>query len=136
MTATLSSSQSKKRKHHPTEELSNVSPGEPQKKTEKRNKTVVQPGTAAVPPPQGKRANDKTGRTPKEHSNETSTNVLSDTTKSHKTKSAKAKGKSRASNSSGEFRVINASLVLSIPPVFASDLRAGVEEMLDSMVMR
>ncbi|KAF8843006.1 hypothetical protein BDN67DRAFT_1031039 [Paxillus ammoniavirescens] len=126
MTATLSSSQSKKRKNHPTtEEHSNVSPGEPQKKTEKRNKTVA--------PPQG---NDKTGRTPKEHSNETSTNVLSDTTKSYKTKSAKAKGKSRVSNSSGEFRVTNASLVLSIPPVFASDLRAGVEEMLDSMVMR
>ncbi|KAF9237537.1 hypothetical protein BU15DRAFT_17488, partial [Melanogaster broomeanus] len=46
------------------------------------------------------------------------------------------KGKSRASNQPGEFRTINASLVLSIPPVFSSDLRAGVEEMLDSMVMR
>ncbi|KIK95143.1 hypothetical protein PAXRUDRAFT_827293 [Paxillus rubicundulus Ve08.2h10] len=121
MTTTLSSSQSKKRKHRSTEEHSNVSPGEPQKETEKRNESFVQLGAA----PRGTQANDKAGRTPKEHS-----------AKSQKTKSARAKGKSRASNSSGEFRVINASLVLSIPPVFASDLRAGVEEMLDSMVMR
>ncbi|KAG9316722.1 hypothetical protein JVU11DRAFT_2782 [Chiua virens] len=51
--------------------------------------------------------------------------------------SSKDKGKSRASEDlPSEFRTINASLVLSVPPVFASDLRAGVEEMLDSMVMR
>lgn len=48
----------------------------------------------------------------------------------------KSKGKSPALDLPSEFRVINASLILSIPPVFASDLRAGVEEMLDSMVMR
>lgn len=53
-----------------------------------------------------------------------------------KPKSPKNKGKSRASDNPSEFRVVNASLALSIPPVFASDLRAGVEEMLDSMVMR
>jgi DNA-directed RNA polymerase I subunit RPA43 len=35
-----------------------------------------------------------------------------------------------------EFHVVKASLVVSIPPIFASNPRAGVEEMLDSMVMR
>ena len=45
----------------------------------------------------------------------------------------KDKGKARAD---GEFTVVKASLSLSIPPVFANNLRAGAEEMLDSMVMR
>ncbi|KAF9566818.1 hypothetical protein CPC08DRAFT_814687 [Agrocybe pediades] len=35
-----------------------------------------------------------------------------------------------------EFQVVNANLTLSIPPVFATNPRAGVEEMLDSMIMR
>lgn len=35
-----------------------------------------------------------------------------------------------------EFRVIKTSLVLPISPAFANDPRAGVEEMLDSMVMK
>lgn len=35
-----------------------------------------------------------------------------------------------------DFEVVNASLVVAIPPIFARDPRAGVEEMLDSMVMR
>jgi DNA-directed RNA polymerase I subunit RPA43 len=48
----------------------------------------------------------------------------------------KDKGKGRASEADQEFKVINASLVVSIPPVFASNPRAGVEEMLDSMAMR
>ncbi|KAF8224964.1 hypothetical protein L208DRAFT_1308273 [Tricholoma matsutake] len=34
------------------------------------------------------------------------------------------------------FHVVKASLVVSIPPIFASNPRAGVEEMLDSMIMR
>ena len=45
----------------------------------------------------------------------------------------KDKGKRKAD---GEFSVVQAELALSIPPVFASNLRAGAEEMLDSMVMR
>jgi DNA-directed RNA polymerase I subunit RPA43 len=44
------------------------------------------------------------------------------------------KGKSRETDS--EFKVINASLVVSIPPVFSNTPRTGVEEMLDSMIMR
>lgn len=35
-----------------------------------------------------------------------------------------------------QFHVVKTSLVLSIPPIFASNPRTGVEEMLDSMVMR
>lgn len=35
-----------------------------------------------------------------------------------------------------QFQIVNASLLLSIPPVFAANPRAGAEEMLDSMVMR
>ncbi|KAI0645566.1 hypothetical protein C8Q79DRAFT_965182 [Trametes meyenii] len=44
------------------------------------------------------------------------------------------KGKSRASDAA--FRVARATLTLTVPPVFAADLRGGVEEMLDSMLMR
>ncbi|KAF8973323.1 hypothetical protein BDZ97DRAFT_1780820 [Flammula alnicola] len=38
--------------------------------------------------------------------------------------------------SDGEFQVVKASLVVSVPPVFAANPRAGVDEMLDSMIMR
>ncbi|KAH7913163.1 hypothetical protein BJ138DRAFT_668705 [Hygrophoropsis aurantiaca] len=48
----------------------------------------------------------------------------------------KDKGKARAIEANSEFRVIKASLMVSIAPVFANNLRGGVEEMLDSMVMR
>ncbi|KAI0329690.1 hypothetical protein GY45DRAFT_1324659 [Cubamyces sp. BRFM 1775] len=44
------------------------------------------------------------------------------------------KGKSRATDDA--FRVVRASLTVSVPPAFAADLRGGVEEMLDSMLMR
>jgi DNA-directed RNA polymerase I subunit RPA43 len=54
----------------------------------------------------------------------------------NKAKKKDGKGKSKASGGGSEFRLVNASLVVSIPPVFANNPRAGVEEMLDSMVMR
>jgi DNA-directed RNA polymerase I subunit RPA43 len=59
--------------------------------------------------------------------------------KKHKSKTGqeeqkKDKGKSRAAD--GEFTNVNSTLVVSIAPVFANDPRVGVEEMLDSMVMR
>ncbi|KAI0779385.1 hypothetical protein C8Q74DRAFT_1258721 [Fomes fomentarius] len=44
------------------------------------------------------------------------------------------KGKGRATDDA--FRIVRASLALSVPPYFATDLRGGVEEMLDSMLMR
>ena len=44
------------------------------------------------------------------------------------------KGKGRATDDA--FRVVRASLSVSVPPYFATDLRGGVEEMLDSMLMR
>lgn len=47
-----------------------------------------------------------------------------------------AKGKGKGRETDGGFRDVKASLVVSIPPVFAKNLRLGVEEMLDSMVMR
>jgi DNA-directed RNA polymerase I subunit RPA43 len=43
---------------------------------------------------------------------------------------------SKIKESDGEFQVVNASLVLSVPPIFAANPRAGVEELLDSMIMR
>ena len=46
----------------------------------------------------------------------------------------KVKGKSREAE--GEFTTVNATLPVSIAPVFASNPRMGVEELLDSMVMR
>ncbi|KAF8161045.1 hypothetical protein B0H34DRAFT_699182 [Crassisporium funariophilum] len=35
-----------------------------------------------------------------------------------------------------DFQVVKASLVISVPPIFAANPRAGIEEMLDSMIMR
>ncbi|PBK91388.1 hypothetical protein ARMGADRAFT_199703 [Armillaria gallica] len=49
-----------------------------------------------------------------------------------KKKTKDKKGKGRES----DFHVVQASLVLSIPPKFADDPKTGVNEMLDSMVMR
>lgn len=46
-----------------------------------------------------------------------------------------SRGKGKAAVA-GQFRVVHASLPLSIPPAFANNLRAGAEEMLDSMLMR
>jgi DNA-directed RNA polymerase I subunit RPA43 len=46
----------------------------------------------------------------------------------------KDKGKSRAAD--GEFTVVQSTLRLAIAPVFANNLKAGAEEMLDSMIMR
>ncbi|THH00752.1 hypothetical protein EW026_g1827 [Hermanssonia centrifuga] len=53
--------------------------------------------------------------------------------KSKENEKQKDRGKGRAD---GQFNVVQASLALSIPPVFANNLRVGAEEMLDSMVMR
>ena len=44
------------------------------------------------------------------------------------------KGKGRATDDA--FRIVRASLTVSVPPTFAADLRGGVEELLDSMLMR
>jgi len=58
-----------------------------------------------------------------------------DAPRKKKEKLKHVKGK-RTDPSTSEFRVTKATLTLSVPPVFASNLRAGVEEMLDSMIMR
>jgi len=56
--------------------------------------------------------------------------------KEHKEKKEKKKDKGKARDDEGQFKVFQATLALSIPPVFANNLKAGAEEMLDSMVMR
>ena len=45
----------------------------------------------------------------------------------------KGKGKEVADS---EFRSVRASVVLAVPPIFANRLRDGVEEMLDTMIMK
>ncbi|KAG1890236.1 hypothetical protein F4604DRAFT_654310 [Suillus subluteus] len=45
-------------------------------------------------------------------------------------------GKPCTTPSTSEFRVTKTTITLSVPPVFAGNLRAGVEEILDSMIMR
>ncbi len=47
-----------------------------------------------------------------------------------------AKRRKEFHGAKSEFRVVNASLVLSVPPVFAANPLVGVQEMLDSMIMR
>lgn len=44
--------------------------------------------------------------------------------------------KAKKARLGSEFHVVDAALTLSVAPVFANNPRAGVEEMLDSMVMR
>ncbi|KAK7057277.1 DNA-directed RNA polymerase I subunit rpa43 [Favolaschia claudopus] len=49
---------------------------------------------------------------------------------------SKDKGKARESDAEAEFQTVTASLVVSVPPIFASNPHIGVQEMLDSMIMR
>lgn len=56
--------------------------------------------------------------------------------KKEKLKQDTGKPRTKPSTSASEFRVTKATMTLSVPPVFASNLRAGAEEMLDSMIMR
>lgn len=44
--------------------------------------------------------------------------------------------RARKGKENDEFCSVKASIVLSVPPVFANRLRDGVEEMLDTMIMR
>ena len=44
--------------------------------------------------------------------------------------------RARKGKENEEFFSVKASIVLSVPPVFANRLRYGVEEMLDTMIMR
>ncbi|KAF8070208.1 hypothetical protein FPV67DRAFT_1006801 [Lyophyllum atratum] len=53
-----------------------------------------------------------------------------------KSKKEKRDKKEMGKTRDTEFHVVKTSLVVSIAPVFAGNPRAGVEEMLDSMVMR
>ncbi|GLB37135.1 putative SHS2 domain found in N terminus of Rpb7p/Rpc25p/MJ0397 [Lyophyllum shimeji] len=53
-----------------------------------------------------------------------------------KAKKEKREKKDKGKAKDTEFHVVKTSLIVSIPPVFAGNPRAGVEEMLDSMVMR
>jgi DNA-directed RNA polymerase I subunit RPA43 len=64
--------------------------------------------------------------------------------KSSKHKSKDSKGKSKATPAStsasvqddSPFLKVMSKIRMSIPPAFASDLRRGAEEMLDSLIMR
>src|SRR5882672_6768169 len=47
-----------------------------------------------------------------------------------------AKRRKEFRDARSEFRIVNASFVISVPPVFAVNPHLGVQEMLDSMVMR
>ncbi|KAG6816968.1 hypothetical protein H0H87_001283 [Tephrocybe sp. NHM501043] len=58
------------------------------------------------------------------------------TKKSKKEKRDKKDKKDKGKTRDTEFHVVKTSLVVSIAPTFASNPRTGVEEMLDSMVMR
>jgi hypothetical protein len=44
--------------------------------------------------------------------------------------------RARKEKANDEFRSVKASIVLAVPPVFTNRLHSGVEEMLDTMIMR
>ncbi|KDQ55861.1 hypothetical protein JAAARDRAFT_133675 [Jaapia argillacea MUCL 33604] len=73
----------------------------------------------------------RTAKKPRQHAEDPS--IAKKEKKDKKKKKTKGKSKEVADS---EFRVTRATLVVSLSPVFASNPRAGVEEMLDSMIMR
>ena len=101
---------SKKRKHAATAVTPDTASAEPSIKRPKKEKE----GDNGKATKQGVRADKGDGRV----------------------KAAKSKGKGKGRATDGAFRVVRASLTVSVPPVFAMNLRGGVEELLDSMLMR
>ncbi len=87
-------------------------------KTKKRKHAVAVDGAGGAEPSTKRSKKDKDG---------------GKDAKKHK-KAKQDKGKGRAMDDA--FRVVRASLTVSVPPTFAADLRGGVEELLDSMLMR
>ncbi|KAI0705049.1 hypothetical protein C8T65DRAFT_653060 [Cerioporus squamosus] len=103
-------------------------------KTKKRKHAAAAVEDAAAGEPSTKRSKKDKDEKPHKHKDKH--------THHHKDKAAAVagaskadkKGKGRATDAA--FRVVRASLSVSVAPVFANDLRGGVEEMLDSMLMR
>lgn len=89
------------------------------KSREKKRKHIATDGTPGEPSTKRSKTEPKTEERVEVNSQE---------------KKRKDKGKARADD--GQFKVMNATMAVSIPPVFANNQRAGVEEMLDSMIMR
>lgn len=56
--------------------------------------------------------------------------------KKDKLKAKVLSGHKTSSGSKGEFQTITSTLSVSIPPIYAMELRRGVQEMLDGMLMR
>ena len=104
---------SKKRKHAATAVTPDTASAEPSIKRPKKEKE----GDKGKDTKQGARADKGDGKV-----------------KAAAKSKSKGKGKGRATG--GAFRVVRASLTVSVPPVFAMNLRGGVEELLDSMLMR
>ena len=96
-------------------------PTEHKAKKRKHSTAVAEAGTSASEPSTKRSKTDK---------------VKKDKTKG-KVKDAvvdaKGKGKEKPDE---QFTVVEATLDLTIPAIFSNNLRAGAEEMLDSMVMR
>ena len=106
-------------------------PVEAHRTKKRKHAAAVEDGTAAatVGEPSTKRSKkDTDGKAHKDKRKDKHT--------SHATALADKKGKGRATHADDAFRVVRASLTVSVAPVFANDLRGGVEEMLDSMLMR
>ena len=92
-------------------------------KTKKR-KHAASASTSASATAAGAAADEPSSKRPKKEKH----------AKEHKKAGKRDKGKARATDDA--FRVVRASLTVSVPPKFAQDLRGGVEELLDSMLMR
>ncbi|KAJ3796192.1 hypothetical protein GGU11DRAFT_789349 [Lentinula aff. detonsa] len=54
----------------------------------------------------------------------------------HEKNERNTKGKGKGKGKETAFQVVQSSLVISVSPVFSSNPRAGIEELLDSMIMR
>ncbi|KAJ3749080.1 hypothetical protein DFH05DRAFT_1520671 [Lentinula detonsa] len=54
----------------------------------------------------------------------------------HEKNDRNIKGKGKGKGKETAFQVVQSSLVISVSPVFSSNPRAGIEELLDSMIMR
>lgn len=72
----------------------------------------------------------------KKRKHEDHSDIIEKSHKKSKKESKDKKGKGKDSTADGEFKVINASIILSVPPRFAMNPMAGVQEMLDTLIMR
>ncbi|KAJ3733645.1 hypothetical protein DFJ43DRAFT_995096 [Lentinula guzmanii] len=96
----------------------------------KKRKQTEQPQESPLASPKKKAKQDAISHFPN------NTSDVSSTQPEKNDRNIKGKGKGKGKGKETAFQVVQSSLVISVSPVFSSNPRAGIEELLDSMIMR